>query len=659
MRLQTNVGQIFLTHPKDQNYTSLYQEAFSKHGQSVELFATLEIMSPEPNSLNRRKTECEKLTQALVGAFKRTYIAASNIDHDTFERALAAINATLSRLAGRSQLNWYGRFNAAVGAVFQNQLAISTTGNAVVYLVRKGEYTLLSEDLAEANRPLKIFSNYSGGRIAEGDRIILSTNQLFNYLSLDRLQEFLAEETLEETCQELITALQEIKTTGFATFIFEITGEGQKALIEKPQPQRTIEQALQRTVGIKATKTKTSLNLLLSLGKFLWGLLTNLLGSLLALVINFFRRRPKKYLFTAIGIVLVFLLINIVAATWNKSAQEKQNRVSSTIFQVQEMPDEAEASRIYNDENKVLTLITEAETLLTKIDKKNSSPYQAQEDRLNTLKNKVRKEVRVDNPTILTQFPHIPTTIVRSPNGILGWNRNSLTLGFFDFRLGETRTLLKNQTTGHLVDVEFLGSPHGYVFLTKDGRMEKLSLDQDQLIKFDPDAQVVDLNKAKIQSLKVLGEGTLARFYLLDLNQNQIWRLRTTETAIASAEKWLKSENNNLQGARDMGVDGGIYLLYPDRVEKYFNGLRQNFELQEVSPPLKNSSKIFTKADYQFLYILDPENLRVLIFTKTGKLQNQILSPKFHDLADLYVDEKNRLMYVLAGSELLQMNLKQ
>lgn len=662
MKLRTNIGQIFLTHPRDENFTSVYEEAFSKHGQTVELFVVLEINGGGTELLKVRKAEYEKLAQALVSAFKKTYVAAININQDTFERSLAAINAAISKLASHGKVSWYGKLNVAVATIFQNHLSLSTTGNVMVYLVRKNQFTFLSEGLSEqVSRPVKTFSNFSTGRLLNGDRVVLSTNQLSNHLSLDRLQGFLTEETLGETCQAIIAALQEVKNLGFASFIFEIGPQGGENFLAKTTLLTKTTGGAPLTFGSTKTGMIKILQVvafyLLSFLRFIWNVVASLFAAIGNVVFTFFRKRPKKYLFGSIGIVLVLLAINIGVAVWNRVARENQIQKISILSETTKKLDEAEAAILY-DEKRALSLVTEAEKLLSQVSGREVPPErQSVQDRLQALKNKLNKELHIENPVLLTTFPNIPTDLLHSPDGFLGFNRNSNSLAFFDFRVGETRAILKNQNTSNLILGDFVGTL-GYTFLKNDGRFEKLNLLEEKLLSAQgEETKALDLSSGKIQALAVLGEGNLARLYLLDTKQNRILRLRITETGLLSPETWLKTSDVNFEEALDLIVDGSIYVLFPNHVEKYFNGQKQDFDLDPVAPPLSEVVKIFTAADYQLIYILDPEHFRILVYNKQGKLQNQITSPKFHDLSDLFVDEKNQLMYVLAGSELLQITL--
>jgi len=650
VKLKTNVGQIFLTHPKDENFTSVYEESFSRDGASVDLFAVIEIAGIGPQMLKASKADYEKLTQTIVGALKRTYIAAPSVSEETFEKALANINSSLSRLGSKEKITWFGRLNATLGAVAGNQLSLSVVGNGVVYLYREDEPSLLSDGLAEEKpKPTKLFANYASGGLANGDRVVLSNRELLNFLSQERLNSFLSSETLEDACEEIITALSDVKDTGFATYVFEAASSE-----KSPSPVERKIRTASRGSRDFANYLEIAKYAAISAAGFLW----QSISGAVKFIIHFFRVRPKKYLFMAIAVVLILFLGNIALATWRKNHQAVQESQTTTAAAIEQKLSEAESALIYNNENGAVVLITEIETLLASLDK-NSPDRASLENRLLSLKNKVSKDVRVDNPTVLTEFGSVPTNLIRSPNGFLGYNKNSGRLAFYDFRAGSTKPVLQNQNTGNLSFGVFLGSNAGYTFLHKDGKFVKLDIDGESLADLNAgtnaDVSLADL--ARGRALAVLGENSNARLYALDHKTQQIWRMNVNDSGIATPDRWLKTTADFTE-ARDLAIDGSVYVLYADHLEKYFNGTRQNFQISAISPPAKNLVSIFTAPDLQSLYLADPDNKRIIILNKQGQLEKQLISEKLHELSDLFVDEKAGLLYALSGSELLQINIK-
>lgn len=657
LKLKTRVGQIFLEHPKDQNYTSIYEETFTKQGRTVELFAVMEVIPSGRNGLN--KSECETLSRTIVSAFKKTYIAAPTTDDDTFERALAAINAALGKLGTKGKINWYGQLHAALAAYAGSELCLSTTGGALVYLERGGNFSLLSEGLSEEARAIKIFSNYSAGRLMKKDRIILSTKALFNYLSLDKLREVLHEQSLDEICQEIISSLTDVKNVGFSTFIFETYSGGASA---SPQlGSRNAATAFTETIK-PLGRASGAVPALLGILKIIGVFLRDVLRLIFALILRLIRRKsgplPRRSLVLVAVIILALLGTSIAFSVWKKSTNDQKTLEETNLRQVEALLNQAEAATIYDDENRVLTLVEEAQKLLQQIKRPENSEKLANLNNLALgLKDKINREIVIDNPTLLTTFPMIPTDLVGSPNGLLAFNRNTSVLAFYDFRSGEVKPLLSSQNTSGLLLGGYVGGDYGYVFFQRNGKFAHLDLTSDALTEYLAETpNLADPDKAKIQDLAVLGSGASARIYLLDTVRNQIWRFRASANqTIGPAEGWLKGETQ-VQDALDIAIDNNVYVLRENELDRYFNGTKQNFNLGAVSPAVKQAQKVFTAPDQQFIYILDPQNDRVLLYNKNGRLQNQLKSPKFRDASDFFVNEKSKIIYIVAGSDLLQVN---
>ena len=674
MPLKTKVGQIFLTHRKDENYTSLYEETLKKHGKIVELFAVIEIADGAKTPSAGLAREYRKIEQDIVSAFKKVYVSTDLINEAAFERALATVNLALARLAGKSKVRWFGKTNVLLAAVYDSVLSLSATGNAQAYLNRGGETNQVTENQIEQKlNPVKIFSTFTSGKLAPGDRVILSTNQLFNYLSMQRIEGFLSVDRLKDLCEDIIEALQDIKNIGFATFIFEVLDSG-SARVQEPAEDAPVLSATPRPIAFEKIASQKTLYFIfqtLALGLKRLFLLIWIIAKKLAGV--FYRggknfslsqslQKPKplrkKAIQLAITGALAVLVIAVAVAAWNKSATNNRAGIDAQIAAAEERLNEAEARLIFEDGDRAVELVREAEESILALEKKAGDDERLQRlvERLTGIKQKIDKKVAVENPTVLAEFPNIPSELLRSENGMLGFNKNSGSLAFYDFRTGQTQTLLSGQNTGNLILGEYVGGGQDYVFLNRDGQFKKLSVAEDSLANFQ-DESSLDLLERKIRSFAVFGAGNEARIYLLDSNKSEILRLGVQSGGIGPSEQWLADEAN-LRDSLDFAVDGNIFVLFSNRLEKYFRGERADFELAEVLPELAEASKIYTSAEAEFIYILDPANERILAFNKSGRLINQYISDKFRDLTDIYPDENLGVAYVLAGAELLQIELK-
>ena len=106
--------------------------------------------------------------------------------------------------------------------------------------------------------------------------------------------------------------------------------------------------------------------------------------------------------------------------------------------------------------------------------------------------------------------------------------------------------------------------------------------------------------------------------------------------------------------ARDMAVDGSIYVLIENELVLFTQGKKQAFELPPLADGIENAKKIFTDANFQFIYILDAGAGKILIITKQGTLAAQLVSDQFTDLKDFWIDASSKTIYVLNGNELLR-----
>jgi len=140
---------------------------------------------------------------------------------------------------------------------------------------------------------------------------------------------------------------------------------------------------------------------------------------------------------------------------------------------------------------------------------------------------------------------------------------------------------------------------------------------------------------------------------VIDKNNSQILRYAPSRNGFGSVANWL-DESYDFSNARDLAVDGSIYVLDGNEVVLFTQGAKQDFELPPLAENIVNAKKIFTSFDSQFIYILDAGGKRVLVITKQGTLAAQLISDKFTDPKDMYVDEKSKTIYLLNGDELLR-----
>ncbi len=134
--------------------------------------------------------------------------------------------------------------------------------------------------------------------------------------------------------------------------------------------------------------------------------------------------------------------------------------------------------------------------------------------------------------------------------------------------------------------------------------------------------------------------------YLLDNGSSQIWKLAAIEKGYGNGNAWLKEADSNLSSGSSISIDGSVWTFGGGKVNKYTGGAKENFEIANLDKALGQNGQIYVPEDGQNLYILDKDNSRIVIATKTGEYVEQVVNEKFGQIRGLVVDEKAKKIYI-------------
>lgn len=147
----------------------------------------------------------------LISVIKKEYSSHPKRGSDeSFEAALHKANLALSKLAEHGNIKWIGKLNALIAVIEKNNLYLSQSGASSAFLLRSRSLTDISSGLAsdETNpHPLKTFINISSGRLESNDKLIITTNGIFNIFSLEEIKKSALRFSGEKFIQFLKTAL--------------------------------------------------------------------------------------------------------------------------------------------------------------------------------------------------------------------------------------------------------------------------------------------------------------------------------------------------------------------------------------------------------------------------------------------------------------------
>ena len=606
---------------------------------------------------------------------------------ETLENILVSLNQLLARVFSPYPFNPSSpRYHLAIAFFRYPEISLSTIGSAGVFIVSPTRFSnvIKNSQMAEgeiAPPPPKkpLFTQIVTGKIKTGESLLLTNPAILDYFSIEQLKQIINNYVPGQASMMISNLLKQLDRKPPVSLIIlklqSLTQGSESAasvqgLIEKqsitddilspsffssltkraksmmaawtkkkdvaipsvlPQKNSINRQQINWQKGVKFIKNiripwrRSDIKLQLT--------------KLLEQIISNYRHLSQSYrIIFNIVIVLIFILSFSIV----NSGKDKLTLVANAEFQqlsseINQKIGEIEATAIYQDEQKLGTLIAEAQDLLKLLPQKSSEQqqqYQNLQTKINTLAERSLKQVTINNPEIIADLSSL---------GAHNWRGlivdGSATLAFAE--------------DGSIATIET-----GAVKIINTLPPEARPLAQgykvnDNLVLFSSTGNVNTIYDFKKNSFNIIKntvpefidaaayEGS--RLYALASNPRYIFRINVSDNSISGLTRWLKVPEN-IPAASALTVDGSIFVLNNSIIEEYVRGSKREFSYV-INPTLKNPSKILTENIDGPLYILDKDTNRVVILTKEGVLTQQLLFPSLSPIIDLDVNNATLLLF--------------
>jgi hypothetical protein len=147
--------------------------------------------------------------------------------------------------------------------------------------------------------------------------------------------------------------------------------------------------------------------------------------------------------------------------------------------------------------------------------------------------------------------------------------------------------------------------------------------------------------------------------YVMDIAGNQIYRYPGSGNSFGERQNWLASGASvNLAGARQMTIDGSIYVLFPNsKIAKFSQGSPLNFNLSGVVPEVGSVDAINASPDNENIYLLDRLGKRVVVTDKKGVYKAQYIDAQIENATNLAASEADKKIILLGGDKLYSLEL--
>lgn len=173
-----------------------------KHGS---LYFVVDISSDSPLTAD--------IAYNLIDIVKEEYYRDLLRDPaQSFETALKSANEEFAAIAKEGEKSWVGKINVMIAAVSSNRLLAVHRGTGEMHLWRGGKMMNLSEGMytpGETPRPEETLTNIIEGELSVGDKIVMSTAELFYYLSVEKLKRIIEGHSPAGAAQKIARQLSE------------------------------------------------------------------------------------------------------------------------------------------------------------------------------------------------------------------------------------------------------------------------------------------------------------------------------------------------------------------------------------------------------------------------------------------------------------------
>ncbi len=619
-------------------------------------------------NIEQNAFDAEKVGEIIFDNMRRVFFADLDIDpYERFEEALKEVNKALSVYKGERDNEFLGQLNVILAAVVNDTVYLTQTGEAEAYLIRKRFLTTISEGLDEGN-DREVFTNIASGAIENNDFLLFSTTRLLRYIAKTDLIKLISGR-LDETMSSLKTelqaevlnkiglvgihssagkqGLQDTASAGVVTYhekeesykdVSEQDLQDQRAIPGKLNPSLTGKQikAKANEYYQRIKKSVTDLSSRKSMQRFE----TGSEGGF-----NLMNLGKEKILLAIIALIII-----LTAGVWWLRAKEQQDQkvvdLSNQLIEVQQQIDSAITTGQF-DKERAGEILINAESLAIEV---YNTDYHNEKagillDKIMETRDSLDGVIRPETQMIANLADKRDNVdalgMLRLNDELFAYEYNALYPVVGD-KVSDPLTIDDNEQV--IVGINY-DDRDSILFFT----------DSDKVIEYADDRMNFLSTSDETFKDGVAINAYSNKIYLLDPEGNQLWRYTRTRDRFDAAEAYAVGAD--LSNAIDLAIDGNIYILHDDGyITRLFRGNKEDFPIknQPVKEVVK-PTKIYTEPEMDQIYVLEPNENRVLIYLKDDRTggavyTGQYIFDELQNLKDLVVDVDTNTLYLLTNN---------
>ncbi len=395
----------------------------------------------------------------------------------------------------------------------------------------------------------------------------------------------------------------------------------------------------------------------------------------------------NKYLLIVFVFVATILVWNVISTDYQKRIDDKVEKYiekyNSTLSYAENKINEADSIIIYGDFKTARELLADAkisalgikntyEEMDDRLEIKNK--YEKLNDRTDALLKRIQVQFdrvdlvnRIDNPKVavdLSQTEGLESVgeIIKIGKEYYAFDlsNNSLYQADFENNKADPIQAKIGNDLGQFKFSTAISKTGEIIFLTDSNKIAVFNTNKKELVAKD-----IKFSNS-ISSAKDIASYS-SYLYLLKPDSNQIYKHTRLANGFGEGKIWIEDPEADIRNAISLAIDGSIYVLKSDgSIDKYLRGSKfksddnSDFSIEKLGDPISNPTEIYTRSDLDYLYIVEPQKNRIVLFDKiSGKLIKQYVSESFSDLKNIAVDEKEEKIYILSGDKVFEVEIEE
>lgn len=674
--------EVFELHFKKKIEEDLALDSFCYEPENIyeRRLGSLYVVGELKNTLPQNEKLIHRIAQTIKTKF---YAFPITSFEKSFEESLKTANDFLTEEVKDDNTSWLGNLNLAVIAVKNFEINFSKVGNIKILLLRRGQINDIGERLKFQDiepYPLKIFSNIASGKLIQDDQLMILTEEAYQAFSIEtQLVNEIAQIPVEDKSYArnlkkvlrqkekvlsqisgiclLITIKPELLAK--REFLFEkeapvfSIGQVFKTLINKlksliklsqkltlPKREKKEEKRKEKVFHIpvkekKEFRIKNPFSSFIAKIKSLRNVKIPKFPSYSSLISNK-EFKKKVYLILALIILLAFGFL-----VFKRESQQELKETQENLIKIQEKVDSAKLLMGKDDKkaneqlkeafDEILPLVTEESSLKNGVMK---------------VKEDIEKNLYALNKLKIIEEPQLLFEV--DPKKFIPQKMVNLGKEIYLFSpLAENLFRINEKGEGTLIPTEEKFSlatvSDNVIFFVKPNIVSPLEQEPFSLTLPSPETDFSDLDFFK------------NNLYFLDAKSGEIIKYQLGESL--EGKNYLDPGTKKIVDGESLAVDGSVWILdEKNEIHRYYAGRYQETLKIDVFPYIKNFKKIFASFALPYLFILEPEENRIIITDKAGKIVKQFRSDKFDNLKDFAVSGDGKIIYLLDGQKVYQVS---